>query len=70
MASLVGESPTAEAFARAAEAALGQATLRTSKHRATEEYRAEMIHIQLPRTLALAADRAATGRVVPEGVGK
>ncbi len=70
METLVGSSPTAESFTRAAEAALAQAKLRTSKHRATEEYRAEMIRIQLPRTLTLAADRAATGRVVPEGVGK
>jgi CO/xanthine dehydrogenase FAD-binding subunit len=52
-------------------AALAQATLqpRTSKYRATADYRNEMIDVLLQRTLPLAAKRAQTGQSVPEGVG-
>jgi carbon-monoxide dehydrogenase medium subunit len=52
-------------------AELAQATLhpRTSKYRATAEYRHEMIDVLLRHTLALAAKRAQTGQSVPEGVG-
>ena len=56
-------------FAQAAEVALAEVGLRTSRHRATAEYRAEMIRSQLPRTLAKAVERAKAGRAVPEGVG-
>lgn len=42
---------------------------RTSKYRATEDYRSEMISVLLRRTLTLATDRAKTGTTVPEGVG-
>lgn len=42
---------------------------RTSKYRATAEYRYEMIDVLLRRTLPLAAKRAQTGVSVPEGVG-
>jgi CO/xanthine dehydrogenase FAD-binding subunit len=52
-------------------AALAQATLhpRTSKYRATDEYRKEMIAVLLRRTLPLAIERAQTGEAVPQGVG-
>jgi CO/xanthine dehydrogenase FAD-binding subunit len=42
---------------------------RTSKYRATADYRYEMIEVLLRRTLPLAANRAQTGQAVPEGVG-
>jgi carbon-monoxide dehydrogenase medium subunit len=44
-------------------------TPRTSKHRATAEYRVEMIEVLLRRALPLAVRRALTGEAVPEGVG-
>lgn len=44
-------------------------TPRTSKHRATAEYRVEMIEVLLRRALPLAVQRALTGEAVPEGVG-
>ena len=39
--------------------------LRTSRHRATDEYRTEMIRALLPRTLAKAAERARASQPVP-----
>lgn len=42
---------------------------RTSKYRATAEYRLEMVEVLLRRVLPLAATRARTGEAVPEGVG-
>lgn len=52
-------------------AAFAQTVLhpRTSKYRATEDYRSEMISVLLRRTLTLATERAKTGTAVPEGVG-
>ncbi len=69
MAFLTGQPATAETFAQAAEVALAEVKLRTSRHRATAEYRAEMIRGQLPKTLAKAAERAVTGQAIPEGMG-
>ena len=63
-----GETGAAQ-FNAAAEAVLASAPLRTSKHRATQEYRAEMIRTHLPLILARAAQRARSDRVIPEGVG-
>jgi carbon-monoxide dehydrogenase medium subunit len=42
---------------------------RTSKYRATAEYRLEMADVLLSRAFKLAVRRAQTGEVVPEGVG-
>jgi CO/xanthine dehydrogenase FAD-binding subunit len=42
---------------------------RTSKYRATSEYRVEMIEVLLRRALPLAVRRARIGEAVPEGVG-
>lgn len=42
---------------------------RTSKYRATSEYRVEMVEVLLRRALPLAVKRARTGEVVPEGIG-
>lgn len=69
MAYLIGQPATPETFAQAAEIMLEEARLRASRHRATAEYRAEMIRSQLPKTLAKAAERARTGQAIPEGVG-
>lgn len=54
-----------------AAVAAGRTSLspRTSKYRATASYRQEMIDVLLRRVLPLAAERARTGRAVPEGVG-
>lgn len=69
MAYLAGRQASDATFREAAETALAEASLRDSPHRATAEYRAEMIRIQLPKTLAKAAERARTGQSEPEGVG-
>lgn len=69
MAVLQGELATAESFERAADVALESASLRTSKYRATQEYRAEMILTHLPLVLGLAAERAAE-RALKEGAGQ
>ena len=55
---LVGAPPIEKHFERAAEVALDNISLRTSKYRATEEYRAAMIRAYLPIILAIAAQRA------------
>jgi len=57
------------AIERAVGAAHQSLSPRTSKYRATAEYRQEMIDVLLRRVLPLAAERARTGRAVPEGVG-
>ncbi len=42
---------------------------RTSKYRATADYRREMVEVLLRRTLPLAVERARTGEAVPEDIG-
>jgi len=66
---LTGGPAGPEQFIKAAEAVLASVPLRTSKYRATREYRAEMIRTHLPLILARAAERARSGFAVPEGVG-
>jgi carbon-monoxide dehydrogenase medium subunit len=66
---LIGGPAVPEQFDQAAEAVLDSVTLRTSKYRATQEYRVQMIRTQLPLILACAAERARSGHAVPEGVG-
>lgn len=66
---LIGKTPDADTLLAAAEVALTEAQLRTSPHRASAEYRREMILTQLPKTLAKAAERAQSGVAEPEGVG-
>ena len=58
-----------EALDECVAAARAEFSPRTSKHRATAEYRLEMIEVLLRRSLPLALHRAATGTAVPEGVG-
>lgn len=67
MALLTGAPAEPGRFEAAAEAVLDSVTLRTSKHRATREYRAEMIRIHLPMVLARAAERARNQRSGVEG---
>lgn len=69
MAFLKGKTAEDSTYRAAADVALEEAHLRTSKHRATDEYRRLMISGELPRTLAKAADRARGGEAVPEGIG-
>ena len=66
---LTGGPVSPEQFDKAAAAVLDSVPLRTSKYRATREYRAEMIRTHLPLILARAAERARSGHAVPEGVG-
>jgi len=54
---LNGQPATSQTFTQAAEVALGEAHLRTSRHRATDRYRAQMIRTLLPQVLAKAAQR-------------
>jgi carbon-monoxide dehydrogenase medium subunit len=58
MALLQGGPPTRERFDEAAEAVIANVTLRTSKYRATSEYRRSMIRTFLPLILARAVERA------------
>lgn len=67
---LSGGQAATRLFDQAAEAILASVQLRTSKYRATREYRAEMIRTHIPLILARAAERARSGNVVPEGVGQ
>lgn len=55
---LIGKPPSQAQFEQATEVALEHITLRTSKYRATEEYRETMIRTYLPIILATAARRA------------
>jgi CO/xanthine dehydrogenase FAD-binding subunit len=64
---LSGQPATSETFDQAAIVALGEVQLRTSRHRATDEYRAEMVRVLLPRTLTQAAERARISLVIPIG---
>ena len=55
---LVGGPANHEQFEKAVAIVLANVTLRTSKYRATEEYRSAMIRTYLPLILARAAERA------------
>ena len=58
---LVGSSASAEQFSKAAEAALASVTLRSSKYRASTEYREQMVRTYLPAILTRAVERAKEG---------
>ena len=60
MAILEGEPASETSFRKAAAVALENAALRSSKYRATEEYRADMILNHLPLVLKRASERART----------
>lgn len=68
-AALIGQPVGAEALEAAVQAAHASLRPRTSKYRATAEYRQHMIETLLRGALPLAAQRAATGQAVAEGIG-
>jgi len=59
---LVGGTTSTEQYEKAVDIALDSVTLRSSKYRATSEYRATMIRTYLPIILARAAERAGANR--------
>ena len=67
---LTGEPASPQQFDEAARVVLGSVSLRTSKYRATQAYREEMIRVHLPLILARATERARSGQAIPEGVGQ
>jgi CO/xanthine dehydrogenase FAD-binding subunit len=66
---LTGGPAEKQQFDQAADAVLSAVTFRSSKYRASREYREEMIRAHLPVVLARATERAITGQAVPQGVG-
>jgi carbon-monoxide dehydrogenase medium subunit len=68
-AALVGQPADETTITKIAALAREKLHPRTSKYRATSEYRSEMIDTLLRRALTLAVHRAQTGEVVPEGIG-
>lgn len=68
-AALCGQPANNETLERAVEAANQSLKPRTSKYRATGEYRQHMIGTLLRKTLPLAVERARTGVAHAEGVG-
>ncbi len=67
---LNGGPADSQQFNEAAKVVLESVSFRTSKYRATQEYREEMIRVHLPLILARAAERVRSGQVIPEGVGQ
>ncbi len=55
---LIGGAASEEQFNKTAEAALAGVTLRSSKYRASQEYREQMVRTYLPVILARAVERA------------
>ena len=66
---IVGSPADEDRFQAATDAALDGLSLRDSKYRASSAYRREMVRTHLPRVLAVAAERAAGGPIVPWGEG-
>ena len=66
---MMGMPATNDTINRMVELAQKVLKPRTSKYRATADYRHEMIGVLLRRTLTLAVERARSGKAVPEGVG-
>jgi carbon-monoxide dehydrogenase medium subunit len=63
---LEGRPATDETIASTVEQVWQDARLRTSPHRATADYRKEMVAVLVRRALALAVKRARTGEVIAE----
>ncbi len=63
---LIGKPATAESIEAAVAVLLNECRPRTSPHRATAEYRKEVLPVLLRRTLGKAIERAKTGELVPE----
>jgi len=67
---LSGKPFTPDLLPTVADLILREAHLRTSLHRATADYRRELILPLVERALPLAVKRAQTGEIIPEGVGE
>jgi carbon-monoxide dehydrogenase medium subunit len=63
---LTGKLANANSIEAAVEVLLSECKPRTSPHRATAEYRKEVLPVLLRRTLSCAIERVKTGEVVPE----
>src|SRR5512139_1376929 len=63
---LTGKPATADSIEAAVEVLLSECKPRTSPHRATAEYRKEVLPVLLRRTVSRAIERVKTGEVVPE----
>lgn len=68
-AALIGKPTTEDTLQDAIHIARDVLKPRTSKYRATADYRREMIEVLLHRTLPLAVERARTGEAIPEDIG-
>lgn len=66
---LIGQSANEPSIHEVAQLARHELSPRTSKYRATAEYRTEMIEVLLRDALLSALARALTGESIPEGVG-
>ena len=66
---LIGKRINADVLDKVIMLARNEIKPRTSKYRATAEYRLEMTSLLLRGTLELAYQRAKTGEVVPQGIG-
>jgi carbon-monoxide dehydrogenase medium subunit len=63
------EAAVGMVITEACRAARAEIKPRTSKYRATAEYRHDMAEVLIRRALPLAIARAKSGQAVPEGVG-
>jgi carbon-monoxide dehydrogenase medium subunit len=70
MDQLTGQQAEPQNYSNTVETVLQSVSLRSSQYRASREYREEMIRSHLPLILMRAAERARSGRAVPEGVGQ
>jgi CO/xanthine dehydrogenase FAD-binding subunit len=63
---LIGQPAVSDTIEAAIAPLLSECQPRTSPHRATADYRREVLPVLLRRTLSTAIERAETGVVVPE----
>jgi carbon-monoxide dehydrogenase medium subunit len=68
-AHLVGRTLQQEVLDEVSQCILAEARLRTSKHRATQAYRQELIAVLVQRNFGLVSQRIHQTEVVPEGIG-
>jgi CO/xanthine dehydrogenase FAD-binding subunit len=68
-AHLIGKKLRQKVLAEVSLRTLTQAKLRTSKHRATQAYRQELIGVLVQRNFGIVNQRIHQTEVVPEGIG-
>jgi carbon-monoxide dehydrogenase medium subunit len=66
---LAGRPLVEDVLPQITDLVMQEARLRTSPHRATADYRRELVQVLVERALPLAVRRAQTGEAEPEGVG-